>query len=878
MKHGLNTDGVRRVGRGTKTHAVISYPEGTKIVKTFACTILSALILSTTLVAAEPLGTIHVDGGADGVVVSPQMYGLFFEEINHSGDGGLYAELVRNRGLEDTQVPQGMKVENGRLITPNGWRQRFRHDGPMPGWSLAGEGSGSFELDDQRPLNEATPHSLRLKIDSIEDGRVGVANSGYWGMSIKEGEAYDLSLYARCNEDFEGSLVVTLESVSGAVYAEAKIDGLQPQWNKLDCTLKSNATDPKARLVICAPSTGTIWLDMVSLFPQKTWKNRPGGLRPDLAQMLADIQPGFLRFPGGCVVEGITLDNRVKWKETIGPLATRPGHWIRWGYRTTDGLGYHEFLQMAEDFGCPAMFVCNVGMSCQFCEGEEATHDELDAYIQDTLDAIEYALGTVDSTWGAKRAENGHPEPFNLKYVEIGNENFGATYEKHYRPFFEAIKQRYPQITTIACTAPFMRLPLVEDPPFKDPTVPIEIADEHFYVSPDWFMSHADRYDGYDRGGPKVYVGEYACNKGVSNGTFWAALAEAAFMTGMERNADVVRMGSYAPIFINNNDSEWSVDMIGFDSSRSYGRSSYYVQKLFGAHRPDVALPTRVTSGTRQAKTLAGKIGLATWKTQAEFKELSVQSGGIVLFTPDFRRGMRRWKAYSGRWVTEDGLLKQLDRGEFRHAAAGSTMWKDYTLKMKARKIDGQEGFTIIFCDDDGGSFLLWNSGGWGNTQHGVDRIGGNPHVIPIGQRVPGSIETGRWYDIRIELDGTRVRCYLDGKRIHDIQVDTPASPELFATAGRDRATAQLILKVVNVADHPYPTDVTINGIERLAAEGTALVLHSPDPTAENSLEHPTKIAPATESVTGLGPKFRYTFKPYSMTVLRIDTTNVRKN
>ncbi|MHB8866589.1 MAG: alpha-L-arabinofuranosidase C-terminal domain-containing protein, partial [Pirellulaceae bacterium] len=524
----------------------------------------------------ERLSAVEVRINAEGrrIEVSRDLYGIFYEEINHAGDGGLYAEMVQNRTFEENELSDHMRLVDGNVVTDNGWQYRWKPRTLLHGWSLvADDGSDvALALDDSHPLNAQSPHALKVDVRTVL-GKAGFANEGYWGMSVIEGGQYLLSFYAR--SDQRVPVTVTLENADGAkVYADAVVENVGGDWNRYTCSLTANETDPQARLVISFRQPVTMWFDIVFLFPQHTYKNRVPGLRADLVGKLEELRPKFLRFPGGCVVEGCTLDNRIQWKRTIGDIAERPGHWNLWGYRTTDGLGFHEFLQLAEDLNAEAMYVCNVGISCQARRPEvaESTDVIINTYVQDTLDALEYATGSADSKWGSLRAQNGHPEPFRVKYVEIGNENHGPDYHRAYKLFHAAIKAKYPQIITIA------------DQPVPD--APVEIIDEHYYVAPDWFFANAHLYDRYDRRGPKIYVGEYAVNNGVGSGNLLGALAEAAFMLGMERNSDIVTMASYAPLFENVNDREWPVNLIRFDSSRVIGRSSFYVQKMLGENLP----------------------------------------------------------------------------------------------------------------------------------------------------------------------------------------------------------------------------------------------------------------------------------------------------
>ena len=789
---------------------------------------ISSLILAAICfagIATADTATLTVNVAQPGAQISPMLYGIFFEEINHAGDGGLCAELVRNRSFEDARTPEG--------------------------WSLVKKASaeGSISLDTERPVNDRNPHSLRLEIAKSDRGSVGVANEGYWGIAVSKDREYRLSFYARCGAGFKGSLVASLQSASGAVYAEKTIDGLGPDWNRFSCALVSRGDDPKARLVIGASTPGTVWLDVVSLFPRDTWKLRPNGLRADLAAALLALKPSFVRFPGGCFVEGDILDNAFRWKNTIGDIAARPGHLNSiWRYRSTDGLGYHEYLQMCEDLGAQPLFVINCGMSHK----GNVPMNELDSWVQDALDAIEYANGPTTSRWGMLRAKNGHPAPFGLKYMEIGNENGGPAYEERYARFYEAIKARYPEIQLIA------------NVPVK--STPMDIVDEHYYNSPGWFAANAHKYDNYDRSGPKIYVGEYACTSNCGKGNLRAALGEAAFMTGMERNSDIVVMASYAPLFVNVNDRRWNPDTICFDSAMWYGTPSYHVQQLFSLHRGDVLLPTNLACPVKEPVT-GGNVGLATWLTQAEFKDVRVTNNDQVLLASDFSKSASGWRVVSGDWKVQDGAYRQTGKQPDLRSVAGDSTWRNYTYTLKARKLGGAEGFLIMFWVRDDNNWYWWNIGGWGNVRHAIEKCTGGVKSL-VGRSVNGSVETNRWYDIKIEVSGSRIRCYLDGKKIHDVQ---DSAPEVMAAvASRVNATGEIILKVVNCSDEPQDTDVTLADAGTIAPEGTAIVLTSNNPEDENSLAAPTKVAPVRRLANGLGSKFQYTFPRNSLTILRL--------
>jgi alpha-L-arabinofuranosidase len=772
------------------------------------------------LCAAPATLTVAVD--KPGHAISPMLYGIFFEDINCSADGGIYAEMVRNRNFEDSGKPER--------------------------WEAVGDSAAGVELtvDSAQPVSPKNPHSLKVTIAKPGSGRAGVANDGFWGMAVAQGQTYELSLFARGSEGFNGPLAVSLESSDGKLYAQKIIRSLATDWKHYGLSLKASATDPKARLVISASQPGTFWLDMVSLFPKQTWKNRPNGLRLDLAEMLAGLKLGFVRFPGGCWVEGETMGLAYRWKQTIGDLSERRTQHNIWQYQATHGIGYHEYLQMCEDLGAEPLFVINCGMSHK----EVVPLDKMGEFVQDALDAIEYANGSVTSMWGAVRARNGHRAPFNLKYMEIGNENGGTAYHERYALFYDAIKAKYPQMHLIAnewSGTPKNR--------------PIEIVDEHYYSTPEFFIANAGMYDSYDRAGRKVYVGEYAVTQDCGQGNLRAAIGEAAFMTGMERNSDVVLMASYAPLFANVNYKKWNPDLIDFDSSRAYGIPSYYVQQMFSENRGDVVLPVTVTAPAITPATKTGAIGVGTWRTQAEFKDIKVTRDDETLFSYEPGDGTHGWRLHGGDWRMEGGALQQKALAENVRAFNGDPTWSNYTYSLKARKLGGAEGFLIPFLVKDEEAKAWWNIGGWGNVRHGIELDG------VAGADVPGSIETGRWYDIRIEVKGANIKCFLDDKLIHDVSYQ--ATKPLYAVASLAKRANEVILKVVNVTTTDLETDLQLEG-GKILPTATAIVLASDKPEDENSLEQPTKIKPVVCKLNNAGAAFRHTFPANSVTVLRL--------
>lgn len=588
----------------------------------------------------EPEATIRIDLARRGADIPASMYGIFFEEINHAGDGGLYAELIQNRGFEDSSVPEGYTVKGDRIFPPadrtnhlTGARPHpdlsFRwNPDPIPAWRFEQlEGSGaSAELTREYPLNEASPTALKVTLP--EKGRIALSNCGFWGMNIEKGKGYYLRMNTSNGNRFEGRAILKLVAEDGTELCNRPL-AIDPDrtWCEYTGQLTATGSDPHARFVIELEGTGTLLLDYVSLFPE-TFRNRINGLRKDIAQTLEALHPAFVRWPGGCIVEGIDLSNRIEWKKTIGDPKNRPGIYDTWGYRATMGFGYHEFLQFCEDIGAAGMFVCNAGIGCQGRVGDACREEDLDAFIQDALDAIDYALGDGTTEWSRKRVENGHPEPFPLQYVEIGNENWGPVYEKRYDRFYRAIKAKYPRLTLIST------LGLGGQHRHER----VDMIDPHWYVAPEFFLSSSRLFDQQERGGYAVYVGEYAVNQQVGGGNLLGALAEAAFLSGMERNSDLVKMASYAPLLENVNDRVWPTNLIWFDSHRVMGRSSYHVQKMYAENRPDYNTATEFEQ-PRSGVQVSGRIGLGGWNTDNEYRELKVTLPDGQVIEADMERG-----------------------------------------------------------------------------------------------------------------------------------------------------------------------------------------------------------------------------------------------
>jgi alpha-L-arabinofuranosidase len=649
------------------------------------------------------------------------------------------------------------------------------------------------------------------------------------------------------------------------------LSGLTDKWQKLSGEITATRDASAARLEVQFASPGVYDIDMVSLFPAETFRNRSNGLRKDLAQLLADIKPGFLRFPGGCIVEGRDLDNAYRWKDTIGDVSERKQNANLWTnrespqYHQTYGLGFFEFFQLCEDIGAEPLPVLNCGMACQFRGGAHAPLDELEPWVQDALDLVEFANGPATSPWGAKRAAMGHPEPFNMKYLGVGNEQWSDEYFRRYKVFYNAIHPKYPDLKLVSTAGP-----QAEGDSFNyawgrfATDTPADLIDEHYYRPPNWFLANHRRYDTYVRGGPKVFAGEFAAHGVGRRNNMEAALAEGAFMTGLWRNADVVDMACYAPLFARHGNVQWAPDLIWFDNSRAYGTPSYYVQQLYSKHLPARMASATVDAAPSKPQPLRGRIGVGTWRTQAEFKDIKVTSGGKTLYEFDPAKGLDGWDERNGDWAIVDGVLQQTSEAENVRLLTGDEDWQDYTLTLKARKLAGAEGFLITYASTNPDTPSWWNLGGWNNTLHGLEMSGATA------AQTPGKIETGRWYDIRIEVRGPKVSCYLDDKLVQEFELKS--HPSLYAAAGYNDSKNELVLAVANPTADAVDTSLQVKGRQLSAEPGLAETLATDDPAAENSLDQPQRVAPVQASAELEGPEHRYKFQPYSLTILKLPT------
>lgn len=652
------------------------------------------------------------------------------------------------------------------------------------------------------------------------------------------------------------------------------------KWEKYTATIIATGNDPKAEFSLTADKAGEFQLDVVSLFPP-TFKNRENGMRPDLAQMLADMSPRFMRFPGGCFVEGQeSPDNAFRWKRTIGPIEQREGHKnINWGYRTSDGIGFHEYLQLAEDLGAKPLFVVNVGIWHGGC----TPYDQLDEWIEECLDALEYANGDVTTKYGKMRAENGHPEPFNLEYIEIGNENYNFNmddnsdqsdhYPERYIQFYNAIKEKYPNVHCIGNVESW-----ATDYPSWRNDYPVEIVDEHYYRNPKWFADRFNKDDDYDRSKNKIYVGEYAVTSNFGDiGNLNAALGEAVFMMGMENNSDVVVMNSYAPIFVNENDARWRPDMIRFNSSEAMGTPSYYVQQLFANNIGTQVLKTDWTynltkpTTTDEEKDTSVHVGLATWGTDASYRNAELFIDGKLVNISDYAK----WNKVAGNWIVSDSEIMQIGNTQPAMIVCPEMIEGDrYTFKVQAKKNSGAEGFMAMVGYKNPDNYQWFNVGGWSNSQNNIEQsIGGNRVPLCRGERF--SVENGRWYDLKVDVDGDSVSCYLDGKlNLSCKTLKGSAYEGVYASTTIDDATKTMYVKVVNVGDGYADGVINLTNCVVDTSKNDALQLirmSSASGSDENTIINPHKVNPVEASVKiGKSNEILFAVSPYSVSIIKI--------
>lgn len=735
------------------------------------------------------------------------LFGLFFEDLNHAADGGLYPEMVQNRSFEFCELD----------------RKEYH---ALTAWEPIGAPTLAIEKD--APVHPKDYQYLHLSGKKGE----GLRNLGFaGGMPITAGEAYIFSVWSH------GAVPLTLRLMGGEeVLAEAS---WQPaaQWAKTEITLTAAST-ADAALEITLADDGEAWIDDVSLMPADTFCGRRNGLRKDIATALAEMKPRFLRFPGGCLTHDGKLDKNARdgiywWKNTVGPLEARGARRNGWQYNQTFGLGFYEYFCFCEDIGAKALPVVSGGCDphhWRFAEGEE-----LQGFIDDALDLIEFANGPVDSTWGRVRAEMGHPESFHLEYIGVGNEEVHQEFFDRIPLFVEAIRQKYPEIKIIGTSGPFAAGGEYERGWKSARETAVDLVDEHFYMSPDWFLSHMNRYDAFDPNGPKVFLGEYA----TWGNRYENALAEAAFMTHLQ-NAPAVGLACYAPMLANVNYVNWRPDMVYFDNRRLVKTANYHVQSLFMRHQGDqgvqMALEGVSAAPLKEIPVIAGDVTIQANDSTLELTDITL-NGEALADTAVSGQNTIRLGAHTG----------------------------DLTLTLKARRVQGRKGMKIFFGGYEPDNAYQWGFGGWENQDSIVEKKFRKLNASLTQSAF--TIEDGRTYELRLELRGRVIRTYIDGEMINEIDDPVLNPDHLYAAASIEEG--DLILKAVNVHDSDLTAQVVIEGYEDAQLVGMIESIESLPRDAMNVLGEEEAVTPAVRDFAACGT-FTYTFPARSITVIRL--------
>lgn len=754
------------------------------------------------------------------------LYGIFFEDLNHAADGGLYAEMVQNRSFEFCAV------DNPSYHPLMAWEKIEKKYSRMQWW-----------IQDSHPYSRRNPHYLVCEIFETGMG-AGVRNTGFTpGMYLQKGEKYRFSCLAATDGRGELPLRIVLENDEGRNLGQADIvvsNGTV--WNHYEAEITAQETTTAGNLSIYIDAVGRLYLDMVSLFPQKTFMQQRNGLRADIATLLADLKPRFMRFPGGCLVHDGSInaedrDSLYRWKNTIGVLEERPARRNNWGYNQTLGLGYYEYFCFCEEIGAKPLPVLPAGYDPH--HQRKVPFDQLDEWIQEALDLISFANDDASAQWGRIRCELGHPEPFGLEYIGIGNEEVGEGFFERYPYFHKAIKEKYPDIQIIASSGPFAAGGEYEKGWNCARRNHADLVDEHYYMAPEWFLANHHRYDSFDEKDPRVFLGEYAS----WGNTWYNALIEASYMTGMERNSEKVGLACYAPLLCNVNYINWKPDMIWFDNHQAYGTANYYVQKLFMNHQGDDRIELEMT-GIDDSVTMQddpkGGFGLRTEPdTVVRYSQImieDIQNGTIWKDSEVYFVGDNVEQYISAdpdaRVVTEDILLHTVESDH-------------YIITVKGEMLYGRRGFMLQYGNRDEKNRYQWEIGGWQNMDSALTQdIAGRNSCLT---QSSFTVAADREYELKLEIEGRHLRAYIDGELIHEIHHAPVKIEPLYTAASIDRQSGDVIVKLVNVQKRPIDTVLHMEGIEQ--AKGTAYIMSGFALEDENSFAEPLKVSPREEEI-----------------------------
>lgn len=753
-------------------------------------------------------------------------YGIFFEDINHAADGGLYGEMIRNRAFEFAPI------DNPSYQALTAWK-KIEEDGA----------SVSASVSNKNPLSQKNPNYLVLEVTEA-GGRAGIKNLGYnSGIAVKKDTQYNFSCYAKT--DNPCTITVSIDDAYGRNITSNSIDVTSAEWTKYSAALVSPVSDTTSVLAVTVRENCKFCLDFVSLFPDETYKNRPNGMRKDIAEMLADLTPKFMRFPGGCLIHDGTLNSNdrnsmYRWKNTIGNITNRPSRRNNWQYNQSLGIGYYEYFLFCEDIGAKPLPVLPAGYNPHM---EQAVPmDEMREWIDDALDLIEFANGAPDTKWGKIRCDMGHEEPFNLEYLAVGNEEVGQGFWDRYDLFHKEIKEKYPEIKIINSAGPFPAGGEFERGWANARKNGSDLVDEHYYTSPEWLLANHNRYDDYSENGPKVFLGEYAS----WGNTYYNALIEAAYMTGLENNARTVALACYAPLLANTDYVNWQPDMIWFDNYRVYGSANYYVQKMFmnntGNHLLEVKTDGLDNTIILGKDCISGDIEIEADRINADFYNISITD-------------------------MESGQVRKFD--DFScigggKKVIGNTGSHHYKIEFTAKRTFGNTGFRLYFGKSDDKNYIQWFIGGWQNQDSEI-----NAQVHGRGSCLDHnifSVMTGQEYKLCLEIVGRKIKTYINGKNMNTAEDKQPIMRELYYTASRD--DEYIYLKTVNVRENNVSSQICIESINNIDADVFTMSGHAPEDM--NDFDNPLKVSPKTTSLSLSSDTFEYTFPPQSITIFKI--------
>lgn len=802
------------------------------------------------------------------------LYGIFFEDINHAADGGLYAEMVRNRSFEFCEVDNDSYT-------------------PLTAWELVGRDGGEpvGGVEAVYPLNVNNTHYLRLSNGAYHllecKGTVAAINRGYnTGLPFRAGKEYKFSMFARRDINFKAPVEVRLESEDGEkCYGKADIFVNSAEWKKYTSVILCDTEDFSGRLALVIHGVGSVCMDMVSLFPKDTYMGRENGLRPDIAEFLADLKPKFMRFPGGCLTHDGALDEKARnamyrWKNSIGPLEERASKKDNWGYNQTYGFGYYEFFCYCEDIGTKAMPVLPGAFNPH--RQWVVPMEEMQPWIDEALELIEFANGDKDSKWGRVRAEMGHPEPFGIEYIAIGNEEVDEDFFERYPLFHKAIAEKYPEIKILNTAGPA--------PSGKGFDLGWESArkwnsyavDEHYYVAPDWMIQNYERYfsDFYDPKGPKVFLGEYASR----NNTFYNALCEAAYMTSFELNADKVALTCYAPLLCNADYVNWRPNLIWYNNHQIFGIPSYYVQKMYSVNQGDVTLPVSVEVTPEddhiEPDRISGGFAFSAGRGDISFKDIKINGKTPAADSIEVLEG--DWSYSDGKLsrASEEADTKENEEHHFRRrpmpgiVISGDHESFEFECKLNFKEKEFEwnghkmrHGTSISFCHSDGARFT-WHLGIRNGTLSmlSVFKRGYDDRIASA----DFEFENGKEYELKIVRNGDHMICTANGTVVHDIMYQPKPARRIYVSSTLDESAGEVIVKAVNVRPTPVKMEINVDGVSEGAKTVKLETLTANSLEDTNTFEEPEKVATEYSEFSVDSVPFTYEFPAYSVNLFRI--------